>query len=140
MKKLYAGLFFISLLAFVNNAYSQKHPTNNTKSYDSTSAVTEINTLHGRVLKGEDIGVLATQYTQDPGSFQKNGILNKLKLEVLDEAFAYYIKKLKIGEVSKPFETPFGWHIAKLLAIDAENKYLVQHILIMRLFKLLFFY
>ena len=131
MTKLYAVLLFLSLLAFTSNAYSQLHPTNNTKKYDSTSAIAEINDLYNRILKGDDIGALATQYTQDPGTFQRKGILlNKLKLEVLDEAFAYHIKKLKVGEVSRPFETPFGWHIARLLEIDTDNQYLLQHILI----------
>jgi parvulin-like peptidyl-prolyl isomerase len=130
MKKHYILLILAGLLNCAFAAHSQNHPTNNTKSYDSKSAVTEINSLYDRIQKGEDLGTLATQYTQDPGSFEKKGVLNKLDLQAMDESFAYYIRKLKPGEVSRPFESVFGWHIARIVEIDQSNQYLIQHILI----------
>lgn len=130
MKKIYAVLILAGLLNDTLPVYSQNYPTNNIKSYDAKSAVVEINGLYDRLLKGEDISALATKYTQDPGSFEKNGILRKFKLNLLEETFAANIKKLKPGEISKPFETSFGWHIAKLLDISIDNEYLIQHILI----------
>lgn len=130
MRGIKALLLFTGFLFGLSAAHGQLHPTNNTKSYDAKSATVEINSLYGRILKGEDIGTLATQYTQDPGTFEKKGILNKLDLNAMDESFAYYIRKLKTGEISKPFESVFGWHIVKIVEIDQNNQYLIQHILI----------
>lgn len=133
MKEIYRfAMVFLFFVFFASaNAYSQKYPTNNLRKYDSTSAILEINDLHKKILNGEDFGLLATKFTQDPGSFKNNGILRKLSLDTMDDGFKYYIKKLKIGEVSKPFETLFGWHIAKVLEIDNDGQYLIQHIVIM---------
>jgi parvulin-like peptidyl-prolyl isomerase len=73
---------------------------------------------------------LAISYSEDAFSALNKGVLTKMKIESFDETFAYYGKKLKIGEFSTPFETIFGWHIIKLLDIDKTNLYSFQHILI----------
>lgn len=124
-------LFLAILIVLAQNVYSQKFKTNNIVQYDSSTAIVEINKLYKMLLTDDNLGEIATKYTQDPGSFKNNGIIQKLSFNMFDEGFQYYIKNLKIGEVSKPFETVFGWHIAKVLEIDNEKKYLIQHILIM---------
>jgi peptidyl-prolyl cis-trans isomerase SurA len=124
-------LFFAILMVLAQNVYSQKFKTNNIARYDSASAIIEINKLYKMLLTSDNLGEIATKYTQDPGSFKNNGIIQKLSFDMFDEGFQYHIKNLKIGEISKPFETIFGWHIAKVLEIDSEKKYLIQHVLIM---------
>jgi methyltransferase-like protein len=51
---------------------------------------------------------LALSYSEDAFSMMNKGILSKMKIEEFDETFAFYGKKLKIGEISAPFETIFG--------------------------------
>lgn len=72
--------------------------------------------LYQRVLAGDDFGKLASEFSEDRGSATKNGELpwfssGRMIPEFENAAFA--IKN--IGEVGKPIESPFGWHIIKLL-------------------------
>lgn len=66
-------------------------------------------------LSKEDFGKLAAQYSEDPGSKSKKGMLDpftrgKMVKEFEDAAFA-----AKVGQVSEPVKTPFGYHLIKVL-------------------------
>lgn len=124
-------IIFVLIIMVNSKIYSQRYPTNNPVIYDSLTAILEIKNIYKQILEGQNFGDLATKFTQDPGSFKNYGILKKISLDDLDEGFAYYVEKMKIGDVSQPFESIFGWHITKLLDIDKEKKYSIQHILIM---------
>ncbi len=75
----------------------------------------QIAELLKRVREGEDFGKLAAEYSEDPGSKQKNGDLGffsrRQMVQPIDEA----VFNLKVGEVSDVVETQFGYHIIKLL-------------------------
>jgi len=67
-----------------------------------------------KVGKGEDFTALAALYSNDPGSKADGGKLGyfskgQMVKEFEDAAFA-----LKKGEVSKPVQSKFGWHVIKL--------------------------
>lgn len=68
----------------------------------------------GKVEKGEDFAKLAEAYSSDPGSKANGGKLGyfskgQMVKEFEDAAFA-----LKKGEVSKPVQSKFGWHVIKV--------------------------
>lgn len=70
--------------------------------------------VYDKVGKGEDFAKLAVDYSTDPGSKADGGKLGyftkgQMVKEFEDAAFA-----LKKGEVSKPVQSKFGWHIIKL--------------------------
>jgi peptidyl-prolyl cis-trans isomerase SurA len=83
------------------------------------SAQKKINEIYDKLTKGENFEDLALNYSDDPGSSDKGGKLpefgsgsnTRMVLEFENESF----KLLKNGDISKPFQSEFGFHIVKRL-------------------------
>lgn len=71
--------------------------------------------LRERVLKGEKFAMLATLYSQDPGSSKKGGELGFFTRDKMVPEFEAAAFALKPGEVSPIVETQFGYHIIQLI-------------------------
>lgn len=67
-----------------------------------------------RLAAGEDFAAVASDLSIDPGSQRDGGDLGYFQQDAMVAPFSKAVFALKTGEVSKPFETEFGWHIAKL--------------------------
>ena len=70
-----------------------------------------IDSVYTALQAGADFEALAKQVSQDPGSARRGGLLgwfsrHQMIKEFEDAAFA-----LQPGEMSKPFQSPYGWHI-----------------------------
>ena len=74
----------------------------------------KINQVHGRLKSGEDFAALAKLYSQD-GSAQKGGDLGWLYPGDTVPAFDQAMNALKIGEISNPVQSQFGFHIIQVL-------------------------
>lgn len=74
----------------------------------------KINMVHGRLKNGEDFAALAKLYSQD-GSAQKGGDLGWLYPGDTVPAFDQAMNALKIGEISNPVQSQFGFHIIQVL-------------------------
>ena len=72
-------------------------------------------TLRERILKGEDFGAVAQVTSQDPGSAAEGGDLGWSGPGTFAPEFEQAIATLKDNEISEPFHTQFGWHIAQML-------------------------
>ena len=76
-----------------------------------------INEIYNLLNQGQSFESLAKQYSDDQSSAKKGGELKSFKssqlgsVEFEDQAFALQNQ----GDISKPFKTAFGWHIAKLI-------------------------
>lgn len=79
----------------------------------------EADAIFGRVQKGDDFARLAADYSIDRQSAANGGDMGFFTREQaeqqLDPAFANALQGLKSGEVSRPVETGFGFHIIKLM-------------------------
>ncbi len=73
--------------------------------------------------------VKAILYSQDPGSKSKGGFYSITKDTGFDKKFKDVAFSLKEGEVSEPFETPFGYHIIFIEKIRGQELDL-RHILV----------
>lgn len=71
--------------------------------------------IRERIAKGEDFAALAKKYSDDPGSKNSGGDLGWQPPGVFAAEFQSAIDSLEVNEVSAPFHTQFGWHIAKVL-------------------------
>jgi peptidyl-prolyl cis-trans isomerase SurA len=68
-----------------------------------------------RIDAGENFAVLARQYSDDTASVVAGGDLSWVNEGGVAPEFENVIKQLEIGEVSEPFRTSFGWHVAEVL-------------------------
>ena len=78
---------------------------------EQQEAKRRIDSVYTALQAGADFEALAKQVSQDPGSGRRGGALgwfarNQMVKEFEDAAFA-----LQPGEMSKPFLSPYGWHI-----------------------------
>ena len=87
-----------------------------------------LNSIKERVLSGEDFGLLAGQFSQDPGSKNSGGSLGWVTRGSLVKSFETAAFTAKSGEVVGPIETQFGYHLIE--TIDKKgDKIKVRHIL-----------
>ncbi len=82
---------------------------------DDATVRQRLEQIRQRILNGESFAVAAAAASQDPGSASNGGDLGWQSPDVYDPQFSAAIAKLKVGEISQPFQTRYGWHIAQLL-------------------------
>lgn len=70
--------------------------------------------LRDLLIQGQAFDVLAKTHSQDIVSAQLGGDLGWVSNDMLTPEFSDAIDKLPIGEVSRPFRTSDGWHLAKI--------------------------
>ncbi|WP_428309790.1 peptidylprolyl isomerase [Hydrocarboniphaga sp.] len=71
--------------------------------------------IYDRLQKGGDFAKLAKEFSDDPGSKNNGGDLGWQPPGVFAPEFQVRIDQLQPNEVSTPFHTQFGWHVAKVL-------------------------
>ena len=89
----------------------------------------KLNSFRERVYKGEDFKMLATLYSDDPGSATKGGELGFVNRGDLVPEFERAAFRLKEGEISEVVESQFGFHIVQLIERRGEQIN-VRHILL----------
>jgi peptidyl-prolyl cis-trans isomerase SurA len=82
---------------------------------DDATVRQRLEQIRQSILKGQSFAVAAAASSQDPGSASDGGDLGWQSPEVFDPSFTAAVAKLKVGEISQPFKTQYGWHIAQLL-------------------------
>ena len=73
----------------------------------------EANDLYEQIEKGADFGDLASQYSLCP-SKRDGGDLRFFGRGMMVKPFEDAAFDLEVGQVSKPVQTQFGWHLIKL--------------------------
>jgi peptidyl-prolyl cis-trans isomerase SurA len=81
---------------------------------DDATVRQKLNALRERIEKGEDFAGIAQVSSEDPGSAANGGDLGWTSPESFVPEFAKVVQGLKDGEISEPFHTQFGWHIAQV--------------------------
>ncbi len=104
---------------------SKRAPDTVTRSKEEAEELAQ--QLADRARKGEDFAELAKEYSDGP-SGERGGELGTWTKGRMIPEFDAAIETLKIGEVSDPVETPFGYHV--ILRKPVEKIY-CRHILIM---------
>src|SRR6185369_2592525 len=78
--------------------------------------------LYQRLLKGDDIGKLASLFSNDYISAASNGVIPDFTVGQYDPAFETEVFGLKKnGDISKPILTSHGYHIVKRIELKPVN-------------------
>ncbi|MDN3221570.1 SurA N-terminal domain-containing protein [Pseudomonas nunensis] len=84
-------------------------------------AKAKIEEVQARLAKGEKFEALAKEFSQDPGSASNGGDLGYAGPGVYDPAFEKALYSLTKDQVSEPIRTDFGFHLIKLLGVEAPE-------------------
>jgi peptidyl-prolyl cis-trans isomerase SurA len=82
---------------------------------DDATVNQKLDNIRKRILAGEDFAAVAQVSSQDVGSAADGGDLGWSSADAFDPVFTKVINELKVDELSEPFHTQFGWHIAQVL-------------------------
>lgn len=70
--------------------------------------------LYERIQAGESFAKLARGFSEDPGSALNGGSLDWVMPETMVTEFREVMTSIEEGQVSRPFESQFGWHILQV--------------------------
>ena len=81
-----------------------------------------LQTMRDRIASGaEDFGAIAKAVSEDPGSGADGGDLGWTAAGSFVPEFEQAIGRLAENEISQPFRTQYGWHIAQLLGRRTQD-------------------
>jgi len=80
----------------------------------SVKAREKAESIREEAAKGKDFAQLAKQYSEDPGTRDQGGDLGYVARGQLVPEFEQTAFSLKVGEVSRVVQTPYGFHILKV--------------------------
>lgn len=103
--------------------YPDIFPENEQKVIDQLSQIKK------EVEEGASFATKAILYSQDPGSSSNGGLMTKVTRGMMVPEFDAIIFNLQEGEISEPFKTDFGYHIA-MMEKRRGQEVDVRHILI----------
>ncbi|NNM62928.1 MAG: molecular chaperone SurA [Steroidobacteraceae bacterium] len=77
--------------------------------------------IRQRILNGGDFAGIAETTSEDPGSAPDGGDLGWVNPKIFVPEFRKAIANLKVGQISMPFKSRYGWHIVQLLGKRTYN-------------------
>ena len=117
-----AGFHIIKLIerrgggapAIVEQTHARHILVKTSEIVSEADAKRKLENLRDRIMHGADFGELA-RLNSDDASSVKGGDLGWIYPGDTVPEFEREMNSLKVGEVSQPFETPFGWHLLQVL-------------------------
>lgn len=100
---------------------------------DTLEAYTKIMSIRTRILKGEDFNKVASEkgISDDPSSKENGGDLGYFTALQMVYPFETAAFTTKVGDISMPVRTRFGYHIIKVVdKRKAQGEVLVSHIMV----------
>ncbi len=98
---------------------------------DTLKAFNKISEIRNRIIKGEDFGKLAKEFSEDPSAKENSGDLGFFSVFRMVYPFESGAYITAVGKISNPVRTRFGYHIIKVLEKRANRGEVnVAHIMI----------
>jgi len=96
----------------------------NAPTADSLTAKKKIDELYARLKKGENWDKLVAQFSEDAGSAANGGELPPFGTGRMIPSFEEAAFKMqKPGDLAGPVQTPYGWHVIKLIEKQPVPKF-----------------
>ncbi len=95
---------------------------------DATAAYTRAVKLLERIQAGEDFAEVAKTESDHAESGQNGGKLGSYTEDQPPPGFASVLPTMKLGDVSQPVKTEFGWHLVKIDDDDGTLEEIVRQI------------
>lgn len=76
---------------------------------------------YDKLMKKADFAAVAKEFSDDPGSAAKGGDLGWFGAGMMVPEFESVAFSLKQNQISKPFETAYGFHIVQVLATEQKD-------------------
>lgn len=100
---------------------------------DTLKAYNQALDVRKKIIAGESFEAAAQKYSQDPSAKENNGDLGYFTAFRMVYPFESAAYKTKVGEVSMPVRTKFGYHLVKVKDIrDNKGEVTVAHIMILK--------
>lgn len=96
---------------------------------DKKKVIDKLNAFRKECLEGSSFATKAVLYSEDPGSSKNGGYYKMTRKTPFVKEFKDVAFSLAEGEISEPFETPYGFHIIYVEKIKGQEIEL-RHILI----------
>lgn len=81
-----------------------------------------LQTMRDRIASGaEDFAAIAKAASEDPGSSSEGGDLGWTSPGTFVPEFEEQLQRLQEDEISQPFRTQYGWHVAQLLGRRTQD-------------------
>ena len=81
---------------------------------DDDAVETRLSGIRDRILAGDEFGPIAQSVSEDPTSALEGGDLGWIEQGVFVAEFEEMLNSLELNELSEPFRTRFGWHLAEV--------------------------
>jgi len=82
---------------------------------DDSAVSQRLTGIRQQILDGDEFAAVAQSISEDPGSAANGGDMGWTDPGVFVPEFEEVIARLEMGELSEPFQTRFGWHIAEVI-------------------------
>ncbi|WP_405348514.1 peptidylprolyl isomerase [Flavobacterium oreochromis] len=100
---------------------------------DTLKAYKQIQDIRNKAVVGQSFESLALQYSQDPSAKENKGNLGYFSAFRMVYPFESAAYKTKIGDVSMPVRTKFGYHLLKVQDVrENRGEVTVAHIMILK--------
>jgi len=97
-------------------------PTSSTKE-DSISKKEKIDNIYQKIKEGMPFEEAVAQYSEDKGSARNGGVLSPFTCNRVVPEFVLAVESLDTGEISKPVQTSYGYHIIKLISRETPGTF-----------------
>ena len=100
---------------------------------DTLKAFNRAVSVRKKIIAGEDFGNLAVQYSEDPSAKENKGNLGYFSTFRMVYPFENGAYTTKVGQVSQPIRTRFGYHLIKVNNVrDNRGEVNVSHIMLLK--------